>query len=100
MAETPEEAAAKVLADVMAAEVRGDNMDPIIASALRAQYVAGLERAAEIARAEADEYLRNAKACDASGNTFGGSMDTNGASACRRVDSRIRELAEQAKRAP
>lgn len=55
MADTPEEVAARVLRDVMQAERHGDNMDPIIASALREAEARGFAKGLEAAAREYDQ---------------------------------------------
>ncbi len=54
-----------------------------------------LEEAAKKGEAEAAEYRRNARICDAAGNTYGGTLDTASALACERVAATIRGLKSQ-----
>jgi hypothetical protein len=48
------------------------------------------ERCARLAEAEAAEYDSNARACDASGNHLGGTLDTASGMACRYVATALR----------
>jgi hypothetical protein len=54
-----------------------------------------LEEALREAEEEAAEYECNAAACDAAGNTHGGTGDLHGAMACRAVAKRIRALLDE-----
>jgi secreted trypsin-like serine protease len=65
-----------------------------IESALRSAEQRGAreerERCARLAEAEAAEYDSNARACDASGNHLGGTLDTASGMACRYVATALR----------
>ncbi len=59
-------------------------------AAIRQAVAEERERAAKVGDAEAGAYYENARACDATGNTYGGTMDTAAALGCERVAATIR----------
>ena len=68
-----------------------------IAAAIREARSEAFERAARLCETERGLYVENGRACDASGNTFGGTADAISASTCSQLGDSIRKLAAEAR---